>query len=130
MCIRDSFEAMKFLIVDDSKVMRQIVKKTLREAGFGDVEIVEASDGAEALTQVAAHAPSVVLSDWNMPVKSGIDFLTELRASGNATPFGFVTSEGSDAMRAKATEAGALFLIVKPFKPEDFEKALAPLRAA
>lgn len=121
---------MKFLIVDDSKVMRQIVKKTLREAGFGDVEIVEASDGAEALTQVAAHAPSVVLSDWNMPVKSGIDFLTELRASGNAVPLGFVTSEGSDAMRAKATEAGALFLIVKPFKPEDFEKALAPLRAA
>jgi two-component system chemotaxis response regulator CheY len=125
-----AFEAMKFLIVDDSKVMRQIVKKTLREAGFGDVEIVEASDGAEALTQFAAHAPTVVLSDWNMPVKSGIDFLTELRASGNAVPFGFVTSEGSDAMRAKATEAGALFLIVKPFKPEDFEKALAPLRAA
>lgn len=121
---------MKILVVDDSKVMRQIVKKTLREAGFGDAEVVEASDGAEALAKVAEHAPDAVLSDWNMPVKSGIEFLTELRASGNTTPFGFVTSEGSDAMRQLATEAGALFLIVKPFKPIDFERALADLRAA
>ncbi|MBX7078332.1 MAG: response regulator [Nannocystaceae bacterium] len=121
---------MKFLIVDDSKVMRQIVKKTLREAGFGDAEVVEASDGVEALAQVAATSPDMVLSDWNMPNKTGIEFLTELRASGNATPFGFVTSEGSDGMRARALEAGALFLIVKPFKAEDFEKALAAVRAA
>lgn len=121
---------MKILVVDDSKVMRQIVKKTLREAGFGDAQIVEAADGAEALAVVAAESPALVLSDWNMPNKSGIEFLTELRASGNATPFGFVTSEGSDTMRARALEAGALFLIVKPFKAEDFERALAPLRAA
>ncbi len=121
---------MKFLIVDDSKVMRQIVKKTLREAGFGDAEVIEAADGAEGLAQATAHRPTVVLSDWNMPVKSGIDFLTELRASGSTVPFGFVTSEGSDAMRARAEEAGALFLIVKPFKPADFEKALTPIVAA
>lgn len=121
---------MKILVVDDSKVMRLIVKKTLREAGYGDADIVEAADGAEGLAQVAAHAPHAVLSDWNMPVKSGIDFLTELRASGNTTPFGFVTSEGSDAMRARALEAGASFLIVKPFRPEDFERELAAWRAA
>ncbi len=120
---------MKLLIVDDSKVMRQIVKKTLREAGFGGAEIVEASDGAEALTQVAAHSPDVVISDWNMPVKTGIELLTELRAAGNAVPFGFVTSEGSDTMRARAMDAGALFLIVKPFKPEDFERALSSIAA-
>lgn len=121
---------MKILVVDDSKVMRQIVKKTLREAGFGDAEVVEAADGSEALAQIAAAAPNAVLSDWNMPNKTGIELLTELRAAGNQIPFGFVTSEGSDAMRAKAVEAGALFLIVKPFKAEDFEKALAVLRAA
>lgn len=121
---------MRILVVDDSKVMRQIVKKTLREAGFGSAEILEAADGAEGLAQVAAHAPDAVLSDWNMPVKNGVEFLTELRASGNMVPFGFVTSEGSDAMRARALEAGALFLIVKPFKASDFETALQSLRAA
>jgi two-component system chemotaxis response regulator CheY len=121
---------MKILIVDDSKVMRQIVKKALREAGFGDAQIVEAADGAEAFTLVGTETPDIVLSDWNMPVKSGVELLTDLRAAGNAVPFGFVTSEGSDTMRTRAVEAGALFLIVKPFKPEDFERALAPLRAA
>ena len=77
---------MKILIADDSKVMRQIVLRTMRQAGFGHHDFVEAADGAEALDKVAAEAPDLVLSDWNMPNKTGIDLLRDLRGSGNAGP--------------------------------------------
>ena len=87
---------MKILIADDSKVMRQIVLRTMRQAGFGHHDFVEAVDGAEALDKVAAEAPDLVLSDWNMPNKTGIELLNALRGTGNAVPFGFVTSEGSE----------------------------------
>ena len=93
---------MKILIADDSKVMRQIVLRTMRQAGFGHHDFVEAEDGADALDKVAAETPDLVLSDWNMPNKTGIELLRALRGSGNAVPFGFVTSEGSEEMRATA----------------------------
>ena len=55
---------MKILIVDDSKVMRSIVKRTLRQAGFGNHDVVEAGNGAEGLEQVSEHTPDLVLCDW------------------------------------------------------------------
>jgi two-component system chemotaxis response regulator CheY len=116
---------MKIVIADDSRVMRQIVLRTLRQAGFDDHEYVEAADGADALGKIGEHAPDLVLSDWNMPHKTGIELLRDLRAQGNQVPFGFVTSEGSAEMRQTAEAAGAMFLIAKPFTPEAFEDALA-----
>ena len=98
----------KILIVDDSKAMRMIVTRTLRQAGFGDHEFVEAENGAEGLAKVGTEAPDLVLSDWNMPELTGIEFLRALRAGGNDVRFGFVTSESTDAMRATAEQAGAL----------------------
>jgi two-component system chemotaxis response regulator CheY len=119
----------KVLVVDDSKVMRQIVIRTLRQAGFDAVEVVEGVDGQDGLAKVASERPDLVLSDWNMPNLTGIDFLTALRASGDTTPFGFVTSEGSTDMRQRAEAAGALFLVAKPFTPEAFGEVLAPVLA-
>ena len=116
---------MKILIADDSKVMRQIVLRTMRQAGFGHHDFVEAVDGADALDKVAAEAPDLVLSDWNMPNKTGIELLRALRGGGNEVPFGFVTSEGSEDMRETAKAAGAMFLIAKPFTSDDFESALS-----
>lgn len=118
---------MKILVADDSRVMRQIVIRTLRQAGFSGHDIVEAEDGADGLAKVQTEKPDLVLSDWNMPNKTGIDFLRDLRGSGNQTPFGFVTSEGSEEMRTLAANAGALFLIAKPFTAEVFEEALTPV---
>jgi two-component system chemotaxis response regulator CheY len=66
---------MKILVVDDSRVMRQIVARTLRQAGHGGHEIVEADTGRAGLEAVAAHRPDLVLSDWNMPEMSGLEFL-------------------------------------------------------
>jgi two-component system, chemotaxis family, chemotaxis protein CheY len=59
-----------------------------------------------------------------MPEMSGIECLEALRASGSQVPFGFVTSEGSPEMRAKAANAGAIFLIAKPFNEDTFKDAL------
>jgi len=118
---------MKVLITDDSRVMRQIVKRTLRQAGYEDVHVCEAGNGLEALDVIAAENPDLVLCDWNMPEMSGIDLLTALRAKGRAVPFGFVTSEGSPEMRERAQNAGALFLIAKPFTADAFREALEPV---
>jgi two-component system chemotaxis response regulator CheY len=118
---------MKILIADDSRVMRQIVLRTLRQAGFSGHDFVEAEDGADALAKVQTEKPDLVLSDWNMPNKNGIDLLRDLRGSGNQVPFGFVTSEGSEEMRETAAQAGATFLIAKPFTPEAFQEALTPV---
>ena len=115
---------MKILIVDDSKAMRMIVQRNLRQAGFGEATVVEACDGAEALVVASAESPDLIVCDWNMPVKSGIEFLQDLRATGDTTQFGFVTSESTDEMRQQALDAGANFFVVKPFTPETFQAAL------
>jgi len=118
----------RVLVTDDSRVMRQIVIRTLRQAGY-DWDVREAADGAEALEAVRADEPDVVLSDWNMPNVNGIELLQQLRAEGFETPFGFVTSESSEEMRATAEAAGALFLISKPFTPESFREVIEPVLA-
>jgi len=115
---------MKILIVDDSRVMRQIVTRTLRQAGFTGHELVEAADGQQGLAAVMEHAPQLVLSDWNMPEMNGIDMLQALRARGEDVPFAFVTSEGSPEMVGRAEAAGAMFVITKPFTAESFRDKL------
>lgn len=118
---------MKVLIVDDSKAMRMIVMRTLRQAGYGSAEIREAGNGSEALALIRADAPDLVLCDWNMPELSGIDLLSRLNTEGPKVRFGFVTSEGTDTMRERARQEGALFLIAKPFTAETFGSALTPI---
>jgi two-component system chemotaxis response regulator CheY len=115
---------MKILVADDSRVMRQIVVRTLRQAGYGHHDVVEACDGKDALLKVHEEQPDLVLSDWNMPNMSGLDLLSSLRATGDNRPFGFITSEGSPQMRDTAQRAGAIFLIAKPFSSDTFRDAL------
>ncbi len=115
---------MKILIVDDSKAMRMIVKRTLRQAGYGDHEFAEAVDGAQGYEQVGEWKPDLVLCDWNMPNMSGLEFLQKLKADGNGVRFGFITSEGTAEMRNTASENGALFLISKPFTADTVRDAL------
>ena len=118
---------MKILIVDDSRVMRQIVVRTLRQAGFGGHDIIEAADGRQGYDAVGEHEPDLVLSDWNMPEMTGIEMLQLLRANGRDVPLGFVTSEGSPEIISRAEAAGALFVVTKPFTPESFRQALEPV---
>ncbi len=118
---------MKVLIVDDSSAMRMLVKRTLKQAGFGGLDITEAEDGVQALEKVEDNPPHLILCDWNMPNMTGIEFLEHIREGGNTAKFGFITTESTAEMRSRARAAGAQFLIAKPFNAESFEKTLGPI---
>jgi two-component system chemotaxis response regulator CheY len=98
---------MRILIVDDSTAMRMIVKKTLRVAGFEGHELSDVDDGAKALAAIKVSKPDLVLSDWNMPNMTGLQLLEALKSEGVKVTFGFVTTEATPDMRAKAIGAGA-----------------------
>ncbi|MEM7604830.1 MAG: response regulator [Myxococcota bacterium] len=116
---------MKILVVDDSKAMRMIVRRSLRKCSLpGGIEVVEADNGQNGLTQLDAEHPDLVLSDWNMPEMTGIEFLEQVRADGKTTRFGFITSESTDEMKERARNAGADFFISKPFTVEALQQAL------
>lgn len=115
---------MKVLIVDDSRAMRLIVQRTLRQAGYDDLDIVEAASAIEGLEKVHEENPDLILSDWNMPEMSGIEMLEQLQNEGNPVKVGMVTSRGSDEMRERAADAGALFLLTKPFTADTFKEVL------
>ena len=114
---------MDVLIVDDSSVMRKMVRRALRQAGFKNLNVREACNGQEALQEVAREKVDMVLSDWNMPEMTGIELLRALRRKGDQTRFGFITSESTAELHARATSAGALFVVNKPFTPESMRAA-------
>jgi two-component system chemotaxis response regulator CheY len=109
---------MRALIVDDSRAIRGIIGKMLREMGF---EIVEAGHGVEAMHRLKeVGAVDVMLVDWNMPEMNGYDFLRNVRSNpGYANiPFMMVTSETEMTQMSKALEAGANEYVMKPFTKE------------
>lgn len=116
---------MKVMVVDDSSAMRMMIVRTLRQAGFGGNDVDQAVDGADALEKIRKSTPDLVLADWNMPNMTGIELLEALRAEDNTVTFGFITTESTTEMRRRATDAGAQFLIAKPFTVDSFEKVLA-----
>ena len=115
---------MKILVVDDSKAMRMIVRRNLVQGPVVGLEITEAASGIEALAAIEADMPDLVLSDWNMPEMNGIELLRELRSRGCEVRFGFITSESQAHVEDEALDAGAMFVMVKPFTAEDFNSML------
>ena len=109
---------MNVLVVDDSRAMRMIVSRTLREVEL--VDGISEAESAEAAIEVLGSTPvDLVVCDWNMEGMTGLELLEALRAAGWTTPFGFVTSESSDAVVDAARATGAAFLVAKPFQPEE-----------
>jgi two-component system chemotaxis response regulator CheY len=107
--------------------MRIILQRAIRQAGYRNLNVAEAENGAQALEKMQAEQPRLILSDWNMPEMSGIDFLRQVRAAQNNVPFGFVTSEASSEMKELAMQTGATFMLTKPFTPDDIQDALSPV---
>jgi len=118
---------MKILIVDDSRAMRMIVSRALRQAGFEGHSIEQAGNGIEALALIESKGSDLILCDWNMPEMNGLELLKALKAKGTRTHFGFVTSETNTEQRKMAFDEGAEFMIGKPFTPEKLRQTLAPL---
>lgn len=120
---------MKILIVDDSKAMRMIIKRTLGQTDIGRCDVVEATNGAEGLQMVVQERPDLVLCDWNMPEMTGIEFLQKLRLTDAQTAFGFITSESGEETRKLAIDSGAQFLVTKPFTADSLNVELASMNA-
>jgi two-component system, chemotaxis family, chemotaxis protein CheY len=109
--------AKTILAVDDSASMRQMIRLTLRGAGY---EVIEAADGQEGLSQAKAGSPHMILTDLNMPVMDGMVFIKELRKQPAfaGIPIVFVTTESDAEKKSQAKAAGATAWITKPFQPE------------
>ncbi len=114
---------MKILVVDDSSIMRKIVTRTLRQAGFGGHDIEEAENGVDALARIDADKPDLVLTDWNMPEMTGIELAQAINEKDLGVPFAFITSECTTEMKDMANEAGAIAFLTKPFTAETMEEA-------
>lgn len=119
-----SYADKKVLVVDDSSVMRQIIKKTLKELGFADV--TDAEDGEAGFKKLKENPVHIVVSDWNMPKMTGIEFLKAVRADANlkAIPFLMVTSEADKDKIMEAVQSGVSQYIVKPFNANQLEEKI------
>lgn len=120
------FDTKKVLVVDDSSVMRQIIKNNLKQLGFDQENLSDAQDGEEALTHLDNRGVDLVISDWNMPRMTGIEFLRSVRANGThkALPFLMVTSEADKEKIMEAVQAGVNQYIVKPFNATQLEEKI------
>jgi two-component system, chemotaxis family, chemotaxis protein CheY len=120
---------MKFLVVDDSATMRRIVVNSLQR--IGHTEVVEAGDGAEALSKFDASV-GFVITDWNMPNMSGTDLARALRArdDGKHIPILMVTARSVKEDILAAMESGVNSYIVKPFTPQVLKEKIDGMQTA
>lgn len=119
------------LIVDDSSVMRKIVERSLRQAGVEFASVLEASNGSDALAILQQNAVDLVLSDINMPVMNGLEFVEKLHDMPELAkvPVVMITTEGSESYVLKALSFGARGYIRKPFTPDEIKDNVLPLLA-
>lgn len=119
----------RVLIVDDSSVMRKIVERSLRQAGLDLGEVLEANNGQEALDLAKENTFDLILSDINMPMMDGLEFVKQLQSVENAkgVPVVMITTEGSEARVVEALSCGAQGYIRKPFTPDQVKDYVAPL---
>ncbi|MBI3606706.1 MAG: chemotaxis response regulator CheY [Nitrospirae bacterium] len=113
---------MKILIVDDMSTMRRILKNSLKQIGYTDME--EAEDGNDALTKLREGGFGFVVSDWNMPNMSGLELLKAIRQDEalKAIPVLMVTAEAQKENIMEAIQAGVSNYIVKPFTAETLKE--------
>jgi two-component system chemotaxis response regulator CheY len=105
------------LTIDDSASIRQMVVMTLSAAGL---DVVEANNGADGYTKATSQTVHAVITDLNMPVMNGIEFIRKYRQhpSSKGVPIILLTTESDEELKRQAKEAGATGWIVKPFKQE------------
>lgn len=120
------YETKKVMVVDDSSVMRQIIKNNLKQLGFELANLLDAEDGEEAMKRISEGGVDLVISDWNMPKMTGIDFLKTVRSDGalKELPFLMVTSEADKEKIMEAVQAGVNQYIVKPFNANQLEEKI------
>jgi chemotaxis signal transduction protein/CheY-like chemotaxis protein len=119
----DKNTEIKILLAEDAKIMRRIEIKALNELGYSN--IIEANDGAEAI-ELLDESIDLIISDWNMPNKSGLELLTWVRADEKfkKTPFLMATAQSDKEHLKKAEDAGTNGFIAKPFANDELKDAI------
>ena len=107
------------VVVDDAAEVRALVRARLRLSGLLDV-VGEAGNGAEGYDQATANTVHAVITDLNMPVMNGIEFIRKYRQhpASKGVPIILLTTESDETLKAEAKAAGATGWIVKPFKQD------------
>jgi two-component system, chemotaxis family, chemotaxis protein CheY len=117
------------LVVDDSRMIRKVARRIVETVGY---VVVEAENGEEGLARCRASMPHLVITDWNMPVMSGIDFVTALRAipTDRRPRVVFCTTNSGARDIHKGIEAGADEYVIKPFDEASLISRLQAIGAA
>jgi len=125
---------MRALIVDDSAVMRKVLQRALKETGLGVTDVVEATNGQEALEILRTQQSSetelhLILCDINMPLMDGLAFLEQARQEDllAEVPVVIITTEGAERQVLRAIAAGARGYICKPFTADQVRSRIQPL---
>ena len=115
---------MQILVVDDFSTMRRIIKNQLRELGFSNIR--EAEDGAAAFQILESARIDFVVTDWNMPVVTGLDLLKKIRADDRfkTMPVLMVTAEAKREQIIEAAQSGVNGYVVKPFTPKTLQEKI------
>lgn len=115
---------MRFLIVDDSSTMRRIIINTLNKLGY--TECHEAGNGREGVERLATTPVDMVITDWNMPEMSGVEFARAVRANDatKALPILMVTTNAAEGDIVEALKAGVNNYVIKPFTPATIKEKI------
>ncbi len=113
----------KIMLVDDSMTLLMSMQGVLKRAGF---EVATASSGHQALRDMGAFAPDMVITDLNMPGMDGIEFIRETKklAAMRFKPMLMLTTESQQGKRDEAKRAGAMGWLVKPVAPEQLTQVV------
>ncbi len=112
----------RVLVADDSSTMRKIILRSLQAVGVTDA--TEAADGAEAVALFKPGEYQMVLTDWNMPGKTGIEVIQEIRAKDPNVPIIMITTEAEKGRVMQAIQAGVSDYLVKPFTADTLREKL------
>jgi two-component system, chemotaxis family, chemotaxis protein CheY len=119
----------RILVVDDSPISRRIVCKAIEMSGLDVGQMLEASNGREALDILASSWVDVVLADINMPVMTGAEMVQEMakRDFMKVTPVIIISSEKSEKRMEEMLGLGVHAYLGKPFRPEQIKKVVGEL---
>lgn len=107
----------RFIVVDDSRAIQSIIRRTLAAGGYDKDSVHTVSSGSEALDLVSSLNPDLIVTDWHMPGMSGLELLQALRQSGHTRiKVGLVTTEVSESRLLEARNNGVEFILHKPFE--------------
>ena len=114
--------AVRVLVADDSSTMRKIILRSLQAVGVPSA--VEAADGEEAVKIFKPGEFDLVLTDWNMPGKSGLEVIQEIRKIDKDVKIMMVTTEAEKSRVMEAIQAGVSDYLVKPFTADTLREKL------